>query len=304
VRGYGGTERIVAALVQGLAELGHRVSLLAPPPTRLPSATWIDVRQKVLLGPVDDLIAHVPANADVLHAHYVVPKAPPGIPFLQTLYGNMGLSPRTGVPPNNVCLSQHHALRHGGTSFVYAGLDPATFTFRLAKGDYDLFIGRLHSVKGYRWAIAGAKRTGRRLLIAGGWRPSFRRRIRYVGEVDGEKKRELLAGARCLWMPALWDEPFGLTLIEALFSGTPVLGTHHGSLPEIITPEVGALRDTLDELIEASRTIQSRSSDACRAHAMRYFTHITMAEEYVRFYRQLIESGSLPAGRATPYTTT
>lgn len=302
MRGYGGTERIVAALVQGLVEIGHRVSLLAPPGTRLPGATWINVPQKVLLGPVDGLMAHVPAGAEVLHAHYPVPKAPAGIPFLQTLYGNMGPAPI--VPPNNVFLSQNHARRHGGTSFVYAGLDPATFTFRAAKGDYDLFIGRLHSVKGYRWAITGARRTGRQLLLAGGWRPSLRRRIRYVGEVDGENKRELLAGARCLWMPALWDEPFGLTLIEALFSGTPVLGTHHGSLPEIITPEVGALRDTLDELIEASRTIQSRSSEACRAHAMRYFTHITMAEEYVRFYRQLIESRSLPAGRATPYTTT
>jgi glycosyltransferase involved in cell wall biosynthesis len=218
------------------------------------------------------------------------------------LYGNMGANPV--VPPNNVFLSQNHARRHGGASFVYAGLDPATFTFRSAKDDYDLFIGRLHSIKGYRWAIEGAKRTGHALLLAGGWRPSFRRKIRYVGEVDGERKRELLAGARCLWMPALWDEPFGLTLIEALFSGTPVLGTHRGALPEIITPDVGALHDTLDELIEASRTIQSRSSDACRAHAQHYFTHITMAEQYVRFYRQLVASSTLPAGRPTPYTTT
>ncbi|HLZ45489.1 MAG TPA: glycosyltransferase [Gemmatimonadales bacterium] len=292
----------MAALVQGLAELGHRVSLLAPPETKLPGATWIDVPQKVLLGPLDDLVARVPGDADVLHAHYPIQRLPAGIPFLQTMYGNMGSNPV--VPPNNVFLSQNHARRHGGTSFVYAGLDPATFTFRSAKADYDLFIGRLHSVKGYRWAIAGARRTGRRLLLAGGWRPSFRRGIRYVGEVDGDRKRELLAGARCLWMPALWDEPFGLTLIEALFSGTPVLGTHRGSLPEIVTPDVGALCDSLEELIEASRTIQSRSAQACRAHALRYFTHVIMAEEYVRCYRHLMATGSLPPGRPTPYTIT
>ena len=72
-------------------------------------------------------------------------------------------------------------------------------------------------------------------MLAGGWRPSLRRGISFVGRVGGEEKVALLAGARCLWMPALWDEPFGLTLIEALASGTPVLGTHRGSLPEIVT---------------------------------------------------------------------
>jgi glycosyl transferase family 1/glycosyl transferase family 4 len=302
VRGYGGTERIVAALVQGLAELGHRVSLLAPPPTSLPGASWIDVPRAALLGPAADLMPYVPRGADVLHAHYPMPTAAPGMPFLQTLYGNMGANPV--IPPNNVCLSHNHARRHGCACFVYAGLDAATFTFRADKDDYDLFIGRLHGVKGYRWAIEGAKRTGRRLLLAGGWRPSFRRKVRYVGEVDGPKKRALLSGARCLWMPALWDEPFGLTLIEALFSGTPVLGTHRGSLPEIITPQVGALRDSLDELIEASLTIQTRSAEACRAHAARYFSHLRMAEEYVRVYGHLIATGTLPPGRATPYTTT
>src|SRR2546428_9000255 len=74
---------------------------------------------------------------------------------------------------------------------------------------------------------------------------------------------------------------------------------HRGALPEIITPEVGALRDTLDDLVEASRTIATRSSEACRAHATRYFTHITMAEEYVRVYHHLIANGALPPGRPT-----
>ena len=80
-------------------------------------------------------------------------------------------------------------------------------------------------------------------MLAGGWRPSFRRAVRYVGQVGGEQKTDLLAGAACLWMPALWDEPFGLTLVEALASGTPVLGTRRGALPEIVAPDVGALGD-------------------------------------------------------------
>src|SRR5206468_3597411 len=191
----------------------------------------------------------------------------------------------------------------GSDVFVYNGLDPADFLFRSVKDDYHLFLGRLHSAKGYRWAIEGAKRGGHRLLLAGGWRPSFARNIKYVGEVAGRRKAELLARARCLWMPALWDEPFGLTTIEALFSGTPVIGTHRGALPEILTDTVGALCDTLEEMVEAAETISTRSPDACRAHAERYFTHRTMADEYVRVYGAVIESGKLPAGRPTPYAS-
>ena len=119
--------------------------------------------------------------------------------------------------------------------------------------------------------------------------------------MDGKEKADLLAGARCLWMPALWDEPFGLTSIEALFSGTPVLATRRGALPEVVTPEVGAVCDTLDEMVEAARTIHTRAPAACRAHAERYFTHVRMAEAYLAVYRHLRETGELPPGTPTPY---
>jgi hypothetical protein len=299
VQGYGGTERIVAALVRGLAALGHQVTLIAATGTKLPEASVVEVPPKRLRDPALDFTRLVPPDADVLHVHFPVRKPPTGgMPFLQTLYGN--LKQGEPVPPNTVFLSRNHAARNGRDAFVYAGLDPAEFIFRDRKEDYDFFIGRLHSAKGYHWAVEGAKRSGRRLILAGGWRPSFTGRIKYVGEVDGKEKAELLAGARCLWMPALWDEPFGLTTIEALFSGTPVLGTRRGALPEVLTPEVGALCDTLDEMIEASRDIHTRVPAVCRAHAERYFTHRVMAEEYLRVYRHLRETTVLPAGRPTP----
>lgn len=300
VKGYGGTERIVVALVRGLAELGHRVTLIAQPGSRLAEATVIAAPHARLRDPAGRLAALIPPDAEVVHAHFPVRRLPEGPPFLQTLYGN--LKAGEPVPPHTVCLSKNHATRSGAATFVYGGLDPAEFTFRAAKHDYDFFIGRLHRAKGYHWAIEGAKRTRRRLLVAGGWRPSFSPGIRFVGEVDGEKKQQLLAGARCLWMPALWDEPFGLTTIEALFSGTPVLATRRGALPEVVTPAVGALCDTLEEMIEASRTIGTRDPAACRAHAERYFTHRVMAEAYVRVYRHLCETGELPEGRATPWS--
>jgi glycosyltransferase involved in cell wall biosynthesis len=299
VKGYGGTERVVTALVRGLAALGHDVTLLALPGTVVPEARRvIPLPERTLRDPTG-LARAVPPGTDVLHAHYPVAVVPPGVPFLQTLHGNLPVG--EPLPPSTVCLSRDHARRHGGRAWVYSGLDPREFTFRRDKDDYDLFIGRLHSIKGYRWAIAGAKRTRQRLLIAGGWRPSLSRHVRYLGVVDGARKRALLAGARCVWMPALWNEPFGLTLIEPLFSGTPVLGTRRGATPEILTPEVGALCDTLEEMIEASRSIATRSPDACRAHAERHFSHLVMAGAYVEAYRRVIATGAPPDGRPTPW---
>jgi glycosyltransferase involved in cell wall biosynthesis len=297
VRGYGGTERVVVALARGLAALGHRVTLLAAPGSRLPEATVLEVPPAKLTDPATDLVALLPRGTDILHTHFPVRRML-AHPFVQTFHGNL----RSGgtVPPNNIFLSGDHARRNGSETFVYNGLDPADYTFRSVKDTYDLFLGRLHGAKGYRWAIEGAKRSGRRLLLAGGWRPSLRRNIRYLGRVDGLKKTELLAGARCLWMPALWDEPFGLTTVEALLSGTPVLGTRRGALPEVITPKVGALCDTLDEMVTAAETIHTRDPDACRAHAERFFSHRVMADEYVRMYRALLDTGRLPPGRPTP----
>jgi glycosyltransferase involved in cell wall biosynthesis len=178
-------------------------------------------------------------------------------------------------------------------------VDPSEFVFRRDKSDYDLFLGRLHSVKGYRWAMAGAKRTGKRLLVAGGWRLSLRRDLKFLGSVSGQRKADLLADAACLWMPARWDEPFGLTLVEAMMSGTPVLGTRRGALPEIVSDEVGALGDTLEELIELRSTIDQRDPYACRGRAERWFSHSRMAEEYVRMYQYYLASGRLPDGHVT-----
>jgi glycosyltransferase involved in cell wall biosynthesis len=293
VTGYGGTERVVVALVRGLAALGHRVTLLAAPGTRLPEADVIEVPPARLTDPAGNLTAALPRDVDILHAHFPVRRTL-AHPFVQTLHGNLNAG--EAVPPNTIFLSRDHARRHGHHVFVHNGLDPADYEFRSTKGDYDLFLGRLHRAKGYRWAIAGARRAGRRLLVAGGWRPTLRPGLRFVGSVSGTRKADLLAGARCLWMPALWDEPFGLTSIEALLSGTPVLATRRGALPEVITPDVGAVCDTLDELVAAAETIHNSDPARCRARAERLFTHIVMAEAYVRMYRALLETGALPPG--------
>ena len=296
VRGYGGTERVVVALARGLAELGHEVSLIAPAGTRVPEARVIPVPARTIARREFNPVPLVPPGTDIVHAFFPL-TLPPGTPWVWTLEGTT----RPGVvrPANTIYVSRDHASRHGSASFVYNGLDPAELTFRADKEDYDLFLGRLHRSKGYHLALEGTGRARRRLIIAGGWRPTLSRRVRFVGEVDGKPKADLLAGARLLWMPAQWDEPFGLTLIEALWSGTPVLATRRGALPEVLSDEVAAFGDTVDELVAAIPLAADRDPGACRARAERYFSHRRMTEEYLRFYREYLERGQLPAGRGT-----
>jgi len=293
VKGYGGTERVVVWLARGLAELGHRVSLIAGRGSKVPEATLVPVEPRKAERADFDVRPFLPAGVDVLHAHRTL--APIEMPTLWTLHGNA----KSGatLAPNLVCLSADHARRHGTEAFVYNGLDPADYRFDPVKRGYDLFLGRLHGVKGWRLAVDGARRAGRSLVVAGGWRPTLRPGLSFKGEVSGDEKLDLLAGAACLWMPAQWDEPFGLTLIEALTSGTPVLGTRRGSLPEIVTSGVGALGDSLDELVELRPRLDAIDPAACRDRVARHFSHRAMAEAYLRMYRGLIDTGRLPAGR-------
>lgn len=293
---YGGVERVVVWLARGLAELGHKVSLLAAPGSDVPETTLIPVDVNAAQKLDFDLTRHLPAGADIVHAHRPV-RAPGGVPLVWTHHGNTRTDQLDDLPPGMICLSANHATRHRTNAFVYNGLDPDEYRFSATKDEYDLFLGKLHPSKGYAWAMEGAKRTNKRLIVAGGWRPSLRRDLKYVGEVGNEEKVALLAGACCLWAPAQWDEPFGLPLIEAMVSGTPVLGTLKGALPEIVTPDTGALGETLEDLVELRGRIGEIAPEACRARVERLFSHRTMAAEYARFYEAVLRDGVLPAGR-------
>jgi glycosyltransferase involved in cell wall biosynthesis len=292
--GYGGTQRMVVWLARGLAAAGHRVTLIAGEGSKVPETSLVPVDVGAARRPDFDIRPLLPASLDAMIT-YAPLRARPEIPWLRVVPGNWKAG--STAPPNTIFLSRDHATRHGSKAFVYNGLDPAEFRYRREKDDYDLFLGRLHASKGYRWAVAGAKRLKRRLLVAGGWRLSLSRYVRYLGDVGGVRKAELLAGARTLWMPALWNEPFGITLIEALVSGTPVLGTRRGSLPEIVPPELGALGDTLDQLVELRARLEEVEPDACRAHVKRHFTHHVMAEGYLRMFRAYLATGVLPEGK-------
>src|SRR2546428_10765277 len=118
VEGYGGPQRVVVALVRGLAAHGHRVSVIAQPGTRLTEASKvIEVAPSILKNTGGDLSPFVPDGADNLHAHFSLKRGGQNVPFLHTLHGN--LKPRTPLPPNTIFRSHDHAPRPCTHAFRY-----------------------------------------------------------------------------------------------------------------------------------------------------------------------------------------
>jgi len=289
VRGYGGTERVVMWLAGALARLGHRPVLLTPPGTDPGVAEAAPLPRRAIRRAARDenfaLDTCLPTGLDVLHFFSEV-RAHTALPRLTTIEGN-GSPGSYGA--EHVFVSGDHMRRMRGTRFVYNGIDPEEFDFRADKGDYLLFLARAsRRVKGVDRAVRIARRTGQRLIIAGGRRFFPSPRIRSVGTVDGLRKRRLLSEARALLFPIRWEEPFGLSVTEALASGTPVLASRRGAMPEIVTPDVGFLCDSDDAFCRALGELDGIDPAACRARVERHFSARVMAEAYLALYQSAI----------------
>jgi glycosyltransferase involved in cell wall biosynthesis len=232
---------------------------------------------------------------DVAHVHGVS-AAGVSIPYLITVQGNS--ASELAPDPHKVFVSADHAKRAGSQAFVYNGVDPDEFIFRERKDDYFLFLSKVsRRVKGVDVALRLARRLGFRLVVAGGSRvglrktgglwDSLRAGVHFCGEVGGQKKAELIAGARALLFPIRWDEPFGIVVAEALISGTPVITTPVGAMPELVTPDVGFLCRDEREMADAIRHVGDIAPGACRRRALEHFTSMVCAEKYLRYYERL-----------------
>jgi glycosyltransferase involved in cell wall biosynthesis len=287
---YGGSQRVAYWQAKAQAELGHQVTLLAPAGSTCPGAEVIAVPKGAPYG------RSIPSGVEVAHLHGAG-AAEVRVPYLITTQGN---SQRELAPhPHKVFVSADHARRAGAKAFVYNGVDPEEFIYRERKDNYILFLSKVsRRVKGVDVALRLARRMGFRLVVAGGTRlglrktggvwDSLRADAHFCGEVGGRRKAELIAGARALLFPIRWDEPFGIVVAEALISGTPVITTPVGAMPELVTPDVGFLCRDEGEMEDAIRHVGDIAPQACQRRALEHFTSTVCAQKYLRYYQRIL----------------
>jgi glycosyltransferase involved in cell wall biosynthesis len=193
---------------------------------------------------------------------------------------------------------RHSSLRYAAT--IHHGIRLEDFPFDPGGSDDLLFFGRIHPDKGAAEAIAVARQVGRRLIMAGivqdqhyhktQVEPSLDARfVDYRGPVGGAYRTKILGSARALLHLINFDEPFGLSVVEALASGTPVVAFNRGSMPELIDHGVtGFLVNSIDEAVHAIGHIGEIDRAACRAAVAARFTVDRMADRYLELYRSLL----------------
>ena len=321
-RHYGPWERVVSILTEGLVRRGIDVTLFA-------TADSVTSARLVAVAPagysedpsIDVKVyegLHIAAaferadEFDLLHNHF---------DFLPLTYSRLvrtpvvttihGFSSERIVPVyrayNDVghYVSISNADRHPGLAYVttvYHGIPLEEFTFRRDPGDYLLFFGRIHPEKGAREAVELARRSGMRLVMAGIVQDEvyFREvvaplidghQVRYVGSVGPEQRDALLGGAFALLHLISFEEPFGLSVVEAMATGTPVIAFPRGSMPEIVVDEAtGFLVDSIEAAEDALRRVPSLDRLACRMHVETRFSAERMVDDYISVYRKVLDA--------------
>lgn len=178
-------------------------------------------------------------------------------------------------------------------STVYNGIDTDVFSFSEEAEDYLMFAGRIVPIKGVKEAVQVALKSGRRLIITGAlsppakWyfdehvKPHLSDKILYLGMIDREQLAKYYQKAAALLMPIQWEEPFGLTMAEAMACGTPVIAFRRGSVPEVIDDEkTGFIVENTSEMVEAIDKIDQIKRQHCRDHVLKNFTSERMVKEY------------------------
>jgi len=319
-RAYGPWERVVAILTEGLVARGVDVTLFATADS-LTSARLAAVAPRPYAEepPLDAKvweclhIAHAferAAEFDLLHNHFdFLPLSYSGLirtPVLTTIHGFssdriLPVYERYNATTHYVAISdadRHPHLAYAAT--IYHGIPLEEFTFRREPDDYLLFFGRIHPDKGAAEAIEVARRAGRRLLLAGIVHDEayFARaiaprldgdRVAFLGMADPARRDALLGGASALLHLIDFDEPFGLSMIEAMACGTPVIAYRRGSIPEVVDEgETGYIVGDIEEAVAAVPRAAALDRARIRRRAEERFSQGRMVEDYLRVYEAIL----------------
>ena len=317
---YGPWENIASLLTEGLVAQGHEVTLFATADS-LTSGTLHAVcpggyeEDRTLIPKVWEClhISELFENAngyDIVHNHFdYLPLTYTGLtstPVVTTIHGfsSPGILPVFRKYNGKVFyVSISDADRSTDLDYIktiYHGIDVRQFDFQAAPDDTLLFFGRIHNDKGARQAIEIAKACNKKLIMAGiiqdqAYYDKYvapltkSEKVLYVGSVEPLERNRLLGKACALLHPIQFDEPFGLSVIESMACGTPVIAFDRGSMPELIeNGKTGYLVGTVDEAVEAVARIPDIDRVACRRHVERHFTVDRMTDEYINVYETIL----------------
>ncbi len=320
----GGAEQVLATLDAALVRVGHRSLVLAPAGSRcqgllvpvsvpgniLTEAAKQEAR-RAFRASLNRVLDTYPV--DVVHMHgldfneYLPDR---DIPIVVTLhlplswYAPDALQFSRSVRLVCVSDSQAASVPRGVeiAKTISNGIDLEQFRAARKKSDYALVISRICPEKGVHLAIEAAGQAGMDLIIAGSVfeypehrryfdsmiKPRLNNRIRFIGSVGGDRKADLLAGARCLLIPSLAPETSSLVAMEAMASGTPVIAFRNGALPEIVSDRrTGFLVSDVEEMAQAISDVNSISPLVCRAEAERKFSSLTTIRRYFELYESI-----------------
>lgn len=331
---YGGTERLIHSLTEELVRRGHDVTLFASGDS-LTSAKLISVVPKSLreLGTKPLYDTNVPllqslgrayskmqGAFDVIHDH----SGHAALPFAEIAKTPVVMTVHSPIVPSRMPLFREfrkaglvsiskdmardfEGLNHLGT--VYNGLTMEYYPFSADHDGYLLYVGRICHDKGTHNAILAAKRLNLPLIIAAKIEETeaghryFRKHVKpylggnitWLGEVEEEERNKLMSRAMCFLHPAPWREPFGLTLIEAMACGAPVLAFNRGSIPEIIEDrKTGYIVNNIEELCAAIQKVGRIDRAYCREHSLKNFSAKRMTDGYEEIYHLAIANDQPP----------
>ncbi|MGZ3327410.1 MAG: glycosyltransferase family 4 protein [Xanthobacteraceae bacterium] len=329
---YGGTERIVSYLTDELVRQGHDVTLFASGDSVssaklvrcVPMALRLDANVR---DPIPyymlmlDRVREMADEFDILHFHIDQFHFPLFRPIanrtVTTLHGRQDLHDLkplyvgfSDMPLVSISNSQRKPIANANfAATVYHGLPLQMLKPTYKPSDnYVAFLGRISPEKRPDRAIRIAQALGVRIKIAAKidkvdeayFRESIaplisQPGVEYIGEIDERSKSEFLGQASALLFPIDWPEPFGLSMIEAMACGTPVLAFRCGSVPEIVDPGVtGMIVDTMDEAIRVLPQVLALDRRAVRQKFEQRFSAARMAKDYAQVYRSLVKQQALP----------
>lgn len=318
-RHYGPWERVVSLITEGLVKEHIDVTLYATGDSltsgKLKSICkspyeedkTIDAKAWECLH-ISELMEHAD-EFDIIHNNYdFLPLSYSGLiktPMITTIHG---FSSQNIMPVYKKYNKKTHYVSISDADrspeldyirTVYHGIDIEHFTLNENSGDYLLYFGRIHPDKGTFEAIQVAKSSKMKLVIAGiiqdkayyeeRVKPYLNEDITYIGSVGPSERDSVLRNAFALLHPISFSEPFGLSVVEAMACGTPVIAFGKGSMAEIIqNNENGFIVSNIDEMSQRVKDVKNISRKLCRETVVKRFSQEKMVKEYIEVYKEIL----------------